>query len=197
MCVVTTQTFTTCNCKVVRHNNCQKHIDHTYKQLDDNPCPDTVLRYVQTPATNSKHGALGCFGFSKCPRSVTTLYHFQSWDASCPIKARLAAFAEFNVDMEADCWDGLGHPNWKHGCEMGAKWEGGPHDVWMHLNGPDGKGGVRPRIKEEEDVGMSMSGGGKENDGPWVKKTKKGAVALTKVPQIKVEPADDDIDMAS
>lgn len=55
---------------------------------------------------------------------------------------------------------------------------------------------MRPRIKEEEDVGMPMSGGGKENDGSWVKKTKKGAVALTKVPQIKVEPADDDIDMA-
>lgn len=62
--------------------------------------------------------------------------------------------------------------------------------------GPDGKGGVRPRIKQEEGVDVGMSDDAKENDGTWVKKKTKGALTLTKIPQVKVEPADDDIDMA-
>ncbi|KAF8862398.1 hypothetical protein BDZ45DRAFT_739383 [Acephala macrosclerotiorum] len=172
------------------------HIEHTHKQLDNNPCPSIVRRYVLTPSTTSKHGSLGCTSTVNCPSSTKELYHFQTWTSSSPVKARLAAFAEFEIDEEAHCWDGEGHANWKHGCEMGSKWEGTPHMVWKHLNGPDGKGGVRPRIKQEEGVDVGMSDGAKENDGTWVKKKTKGALTLIKVPQIKVEPADDDIDMA-
>ncbi|KAE8453040.1 hypothetical protein EG329_012227 [Mollisiaceae sp. DMI_Dod_QoI] len=141
MCVETTQSFTTCYCTVVRHNICTKHIEHTHQQLDNEPCPNFVQRYVQTPSTTSQRGTLGCTSTTHCPREKKKLYHFQTWALN---KERLAAFAEFHVRTDASCWDGQGHPNWRHTCEMGGAWEGSGHMIWKHLNGPDDQSGKSP-----------------------------------------------------
>jgi hypothetical protein len=48
MCIETTQHFYNCSCTIVHTKICIPHVEHTHKQIDNNPCPKIEKRFVET-----------------------------------------------------------------------------------------------------------------------------------------------------
>ncbi|KAH6674495.1 hypothetical protein B0J14DRAFT_700167 [Halenospora varia] len=69
MCITTHAHNANCACICIRNFICAKHIDHTRKQVDNAPCPDSVTRHVETTSG-------GCIPTSsrarRCVRKVSS-----------------------------------------------------------------------------------------------------------------------------
>jgi hypothetical protein len=73
MCIIATQRYNGCRCRVIRHLMCTAHVEYTHKQLTTAPCPNIERRTVET-----QEGGCGQRVASE-PCSTRTTWAFEDW----------------------------------------------------------------------------------------------------------------------
>jgi hypothetical protein len=126
MCLRTTQYFDTCTCTIVRTKICISHVEHTHKQIDNNPCPKIEKRFIET-----KGG--GCDFDVPCEMKKEEKWVFASWTKGrgdrCFVENGTRFHGEFALIQCVE--EGGWCTEEQHACGIGKGWKG----EWRHLKG--------------------------------------------------------------
>jgi hypothetical protein len=126
MCIETTQHFYTCLCIIVRTKVCISHVEHTHKQIDNNPCPEIEKRFAET-----KNG--GCDLDVPCERKKEERWVFAGWKKGrgdrCFVENSTRHHGGFALIQCVE--EGGWHTEEQHTCGIGKGWKG----EWRHMNG--------------------------------------------------------------
>lgn len=146
---------------------CLRHVDHTHKQLDNAPCPDLELRYIETQEVGCGHER----GRQECKTETT--YAFEPW-TDRRYKACDWRFCEERLPGEKhECENGSWMMGRDHSCGIGRE----EYQWWRHRTAEE-EIRVEEKPKEEKPKEQKAN-----------KKTRKVIKKETKKENVKPKPA--------